>query len=431
MYCLFKLVTILHESHVSCSKEASTRRTMSITFGTEAKQTYFPSHKPDFIRLNHGSFGAAPVSIVEAKKAYEEQWNSQPDDFYFNGLSDELKKSTEAVADFVNCAVDNLCMVDNATTGAVMVAQYIGHEFSKGLCKPGDVILLHSFIYAAVAKLFKYYTETLGAELVEVDLPFPISGPGDVLDAYKKTLDTLSGRRIRLAVVDHISSIPSVVFPLKDINALLRERGAEEIFIDGAHAIGAISLDLQAIDCDYYTSNCHKWLFCPTSVGFFYFRDVEKGHAALHHPIISHNYGQGLWAESAWIGTRDYSSLLTVPKAIDFVKSLGVEKVMAYNHDLVWKAAVKMTMGWGTRIGAPESMVSTLSLIELPQALTTKFDDMLKLRAHIRDHYNIECFPFLHKNGRFWIRLSAQIYNSEGDYDALYEAINKIVESCT
>lgn len=155
-------------------------------------------------------------------------------------------------------------------------------------------------------------------------------------------------------------------------------------------------LDLASIDCDYYTSNCHKWLFCPSAVAFFYARDRKKFDTELHHPIVSHNYGKGLWLESAWIGTRDYrqvlylsliidsstsalsnlfcSSLECVPAALEFIESIGgIQRVMEYNHNLVWTAAKKLASGWGTKIGAPEEMVGTLALVQLPLELNGKF----------------------------------------------------------
>jgi selenocysteine lyase/cysteine desulfurase len=400
----------------------------SVSFGLQASALFFPHHKNDFIRLNNGSFGSPPASVLAQKRELETSWNAQPDGHYFYDLTPNLERSTEAVASFVNCPRDNLCLVDNATTSAVMVTQLVAREFSLGECKSGDVILTHSFIYAAVAKILRHYLQHLGAEIVEVPLPFPVTSDDEVIDAYKRTLDTLQGRRIRLAVLDHISSIPSILFPLKGLTELLRERGVNEIFVDGAHAVGAVPVDLETIDCDYYTSNCHKWLFCPASVAFFYARDTEKIKREIHHPVVSHNLGQGLWMECAWVGTRDYSSMEVVPYAIEFMQALGVERVMKYNHELAWKAAETLAKKWNTQVGSPQSMISSLSSVQLPEATLEEFPDPLVLRQRLRDSHRIESYPFIHE-GRYWVRLSAQIYNREEDYEAFFSAINSVLSS--
>lgn len=122
------------------------------------------------------------------------------------------------------------------------MAQHVAEEFAKGKCQPGDVILLNSFIYGAVTKIFKHYLLPFNAQIVEVPLPFPITDASDVVGAYRSALEPLSNQRLRLAVVDHISSIPSIIFPLKELSELFREHKVEEIFVDGAHAVGAIPL---------------------------------------------------------------------------------------------------------------------------------------------------------------------------------------------
>ncbi|KAL4569707.1 hypothetical protein LXL04_025349 [Taraxacum kok-saghyz] len=98
---------------------------------------------------------------------------------------------------------------------------------------------------------------------------------------------------------------------------MCREEGIDRIFVDAAHAIGSIRVDVKEIGADFYTSNLHKWLFCPPSVAFLYCKNPVLSN--LHHPVVSHEYENGLAIESSWIGTRDYSAQLVVPEALEFV----------------------------------------------------------------------------------------------------------------
>ena len=79
------------------------------------------------------------------------------------------------------------------------------------------------------------------------------------------TAPTAPTPRIKLAVVDHISSKPSIVFPVKEICRACAARGIPTL-VDGAHAPGSIPekhLRIDDMDCDFYTLNFHKWLHAP------------------------------------------------------------------------------------------------------------------------------------------------------------------------
>lgn len=79
-------------------------------------------------------------------------------------------------------------------------------------------------------------------------------------------------KKIKLAVFDHIISIPGVVCPIQSIQMFFEERKIP-VFIDGAHAFNQLSIDLQAFGVDAYFSNFHKWGFSPKNVAFLYISD--------------------------------------------------------------------------------------------------------------------------------------------------------------
>lgn len=70
-------------------------------------------------------------------------------------------------------------------------------------------------------------------------------------------------------MIDHISSMPAVIYPIAELSKLAKENGAI-VIIDGAHAVGQIPLDMKALNVDFYFSNFHKWAFTPKSVAFLY-----------------------------------------------------------------------------------------------------------------------------------------------------------------
>lgn len=81
-------------------------------------------------------------------------------------------------------------------------------------------------------------------------------------------LDTFQNQ-IKVATIDHISSTPSVLFPVKELVELIHERGVIAV-VDGAHAVGNVPLDMTDINADFYFSNFHKWGFAPKNAAFLY-----------------------------------------------------------------------------------------------------------------------------------------------------------------
>lgn len=218
------------------------------------------------------------------------------------------------------------------------------------------------------------YCLRVGARIFEVTLPFPVRSSEQILQTFEDALKREKAEnptgQIRLAVIDHIVSMPTMILPLCQIVKLCRSYGVQQIFVDGAHGIGNLELDMHEIDADYYTSNLHKWMFAPATAAFFYCKPQHL--SRLHHPIISHLYNTGIAAECSWVGTRDYSALVAVPVAINFVKDVAGGSVDAYsarNHQNVVAMAEMLASAWGTYLGTPPEMCAAMAMVALPPDL--------------------------------------------------------------
>lgn len=217
------------------------------------------------------------------------------------------------------------------------------------------------------------YCIRAGARSFEYKLPFPVASNKQILSSFEAALQKEKASHptttIRLAVLDHIASMPSIILPIQELVNLCRKYGVEQVFVDGAHAIGNTNIDVQEIDADYYVANVHKWLFAPPVVAFFH----SKPHhlARLHHPVVSHSYGTGLLNESYWVGTRDYSAFCAVPAAIKFVKDFfgDANTYKKSNHDKVVEMAEMLAAAWGTCLGAPPELFASMAMVGLPSKL--------------------------------------------------------------
>ncbi|XP_074321060.1 putative L-cysteine desulfhydrase, chloroplastic [Silene latifolia] len=405
----------------------------------------FSHHDAAVARINNGSFGCCPSTILDAQRRWQLLFLRQPDHFYFSVLQPAVAESRRVIAPIINAAVDEISLVDNATTATAVVLQYVSRAFNEGRFHPGDAAVMLHYAYGSVKKSVHAYVSRAGGHVIEVKLPFPVYDKAEIIKEFRNALNEakLEQRKVRLAVIDHITSMPCVVLPVKELVSICREEGVDQVFIDGAHAIGCTKVDMKEIGADFYTSNLHKWFFCPPSIAFLYCRkrnckEEKNGEDDMHHPVVSHEYGNGLPVESAWIGTRDYSSQLVVPDVLEFVERFegGIEGIMKRNHDKVIEMGEMLVEAWGTHLGCSPEMCASMVMVGLPNQLGVSSDqDAMKLRFHFREKFGVEVPLYYRPPGdgevdclTAYARISHQVYNTVDEYYKFRDAVNKLVQ---
>jgi isopenicillin-N epimerase len=364
--------------------------------------------------LNHGSFGACPRDVLVAQSEWRSKMEMQPVKFFTVDAPEGLKRAKKMLADFVGAKDENTVFVENATTGINAVVRSIMPAFGAG-----DELLATTHVYGAMRQTLRYAADIMGAKVVEAVVPFPIASPDEVVEAVRRSITP----KTRFAIIDHVTSPTGIVYPIEQIIPLFKERNIP-ILIDGAHAPGMLDINVESYGADYYTGNCHKWMFAPKGCAFLW---VDPKHQTkMHAQIISHNYKQGFHPEFDWTGTRDVTPWLAVIAAIGFINEFGKQTVIDHNNALVRKARTMIAHKWSVTLPAPESMIGSLSTIPLPGNI--KASDPLTSTLHdtLRDKYRCE-LPTIVFGDAVFIRISAQLYNELSDYEALASAINAII----
>ncbi len=360
------------------------------------------------VYLNHGAFGATPAPVVAAADAWRRQMERQPMRFMMRELPTALRAAADRLAAAVGARGQDLVFLENATSGVNAVLR----SLSLG---PGDQVLMFDQGYPACHNAARWITEQAGAELVLVPLPFPDPTPERILEAVSGRL----GPRVRLAILDHITSGSAVISPVKALATLCHDAGVP-ILIDGAHAPGMIPLDLPDIGADYYVGNCHKWLMAPKGCALLWTHPSRQ--PSLRPTTISHGLGHGYTVEFDWIGTRDHSPWLAVTAALDFRQGLGEQWIQDHNRDLAWRGAELLADAWGCGIPVARHNAGAIIALPCPVDVPATWPAAEAFQDRIWDEHRImvPAFPI---NGRVWLRISAQIYNELGDYARLAQVL--------
>ena len=379
---------------------------MNVTLGAGCRHLW--RLDPDFLTVNHGSFGATPVSILDEQQRWRDRLERQPSRFMRTELPDALRAAAERLGQFVGASGKDIVFVDNATSGCNAVLRSL--ELS-----PGDDVLVLSHGYGAVRNTARFVTERCGARVAEAVIPFPDTKSEAVIDAIGRAITS----RTRIAIIDHITSASALVLPVTEIIGVCHARGVP-VLIDGAHAPAHVGLDLSNLGADWYTGNCHKWLCAPKGAAFLWAAPDRQ--VGLNPTVISHGFGQGYLPEFDWTGTRDPTASLSVPAAIEFHEHLGGHALRQRNIALAAEAAALIAGRLNSSHGTSGGLAGAMRLVEIPVSPNL---DLSRLRDRlIAEGTDV---PVHAVAGTVWLRLSAFAYNDIDDYSRLGDMIARVV----
>ena len=223
---------------------------------------------PAYKNLNHGSFGAHPIPVRDAQRAYMDLADKRPDPYIRRYHAEHLDKARDAVAKIINAQKSECVFVKNATTGVATVLYNLAF-------RPGEALIYFEVVYGAVEKGVVSLQENSSLQARKVSFQFPIAEDELVrrfLEVIRQTRE--EGLKVRASVFDAIVSNPGVRFPFERITAICREEGILSV-IDAAHGIGHIHLDMKKLQPDFFVSNCHKYDYSHYETTYF---GLEKGY---------------------------------------------------------------------------------------------------------------------------------------------------------
>ena len=138
----------------------------------------FGHHHPGVARLNNGSFGSAPKRVLDDQAQWNMQWLQHPDAFVWSPLSDGFLATRQGLADMIGAPnVDEVVLLENATTGAAVVAVDCMWGFLEGRYSKGDSILMFDSTYGAVKNCFQVRLQIRKSLLCTKHLNLELSTP--------------------------------------------------------------------------------------------------------------------------------------------------------------------------------------------------------------------------------------------------------------
>jgi cysteine desulfurase / selenocysteine lyase len=220
--------------------------------------------------------------------------------------------------------------------------------------KAGDEILISALEHHANIVPWQLLCEQTGASLKVI----PIDQRGVVdFAAFEKMI----GAQTKLLALGHVSNALGTIVPVEKFIAVAKRLGVP-VLLDGAQAVPHTPVDVQALGCDFYCFSSHKMLG-PTGMGVLYGRKelLEKmppwqggGDMILSVTFEKTSFNQLPWKFEA--GTPHISGAVGLAAAIEYLEAIGMERIAAYEHELLQYATERLSKLPGLRIigTAPE-----------------------------------------------------------------------------
>jgi isopenicillin-N epimerase len=371
---------------------------------------------PDVVFLNHGSFGATPRPVFEVYQAWQARLERQPVQFMVNVLPAQLAEARAALGDFVHAAADDLVYVPNATFGLNIVARSLP-------LGAGDELLTTDHEYGACNNVWEYFSGRRGFQIVRQAVPVPFPEQDEIVDLIWEGVSP----RTKVISISHITSPTAARFPVEALCSRARAAGILTV-VDGAHTLGQITLDLEAVGADFYFSNAHKWLCSPKGSAFLY---VRRERQDLIEPLVvgwgwgpekNMTFGSEFLDRLQYLGTNDLAAYLSVPEAIRFQREYDWTAVRERCHGLLVEAVECLC----DLSGMPTIYASTAMFRQMAVAPLPALSEFEGMKGELYDTYRVEV-PLIKWNGRHFIRVSVQGYNSREDIDALLAGLRALL----
>ena len=349
--------------------------------------------------LNFGSYGAAPKVVFENYQYWQRLLEFEPVQFINVEGAGYLAHSRVALASYLDVPdKDDLVYITNPTLGVNMIANNL--ELSAG-----DEVLTTDIEYGACDRTWDLYCEKNNAVYKRQKISLPIVSKEQFIEDFFAGLTD----RTKIVFLSHITSSTALI-----------------TIVDGAHVPGQIPLSIKDLDADFYTGAAHKWMMATKGCSFLYAHKRVQ-HLLKAPLIVSWGYkaikpsGSKFIDYNQMVGTRDFSSFLTVPTCIEFMQENNWSAVAKQCNEMVLNNAARFYNLFESSPISPLTTEWIGQMLSIP-IKTNKPEELQRL---LFTNYKIEV-PVMKQGNNTYLRYSINGFNNQEDLDALYVAIEEI-----
>ncbi|MDL5593097.1 aminotransferase class V-fold PLP-dependent enzyme [Bacillus subtilis] len=288
----------------------NTRRARDEAFWQTFADRY--DRHPGPVNLENGYFGRMSRTVVEDYQRHIEQINNSNSIYVRQRFEQHDSLDIRAqLAELIGVRAQSIAFTQNATAGL----QSLIRNYNR--LEPGDQVLICDLEYDTVKGAMRWLARHRGVEVIEIEHTHPASFDS-LLATYREAF--IRHPKLKLMALTHVTHRTGLVMPVQAIAALAREHGVD-IILDGAHALGQMEFDLEALGIAFAGYNLHKWIGSPLTLGFLYIApqrlaDIDPDMGEMHFPL------NDIRSRTPY-STPNIPALMTLPLVFEEHRALG------------------------------------------------------------------------------------------------------------
>lgn len=309
------------------------------------------------------------------------------------------------------------------TKGTTDGINLVAHGFASILQK-GDEIIVSAMEHHSNIVPLQFLCERTGAILKVI----PMTQDGEL---NKVALHDLFSERTKLVFIGHVSNALGTINPVEEIIEKAHEFGAA-VLLDGAQATPHMKIDVQALDVDFYVASAHK-MYGPTGMGMLYGKEewlnklppYQGGGEMIDQVTFEKTTYAGL-PHKFEAGTPHISGIIAFGRAIQYMNEIGLDKISAYEDELLKYATEKLMEIEGLRIygsSAKKTAVLSFNIENLHPYDIGSILDKLGIAVRTGHHCAQPIMDYYQIPGT--VRASLAFYNTKEEIDTFVEAVKR------
>lgn len=377
------------------------------------------------VYLDNGATTQKPRCVVDAitDEYYSVNANVHRGVHFLSQQATELHEaSRETVRRFINARSTNEIVFTRGTTESINL---LASSFGEAFLGEGDEVIVSTMEHHSNIVPWQLLQMRKGIKLRVI----PMNDCGELLlDEYER----LFTERTRIVCVTHVSNVLGTVNPVKDMIATAHAHGVP-VLVDGAQSIPHMPVDVQALDADFYVFSGHK-VYGPTGVGVLYGKEewldklppYQGGGEMIQHVSFERTTFNDLPFKFE-AGTPDYIGTTGLARALDYVTTLGMDRIAAYEHDLTEYATRRLKEIPGMRIfgeAAEKGSVISFLVGDIHHFDMGTLLDRLGIAVRTGHHCAQPLMQRLGIEGT--VRASFALYNTKEEIDALVAGVERV-----
>jgi cysteine desulfurase/selenocysteine lyase len=310
--------------------------------------------------LDSAATSQTPQSVIDAMTRYYTQTRASVHRGVYPlavEATDQFEGARQTIASWLGSTTEETIFTANATAALNLVAYTWGRQ-NVG---EGDLVVLTQMEHHSNIVPWQLLCSEKGAELAYV----PVLEDGQ-LDL--EALDALLARSPKLIAVAHVSNVVGTINPIEEIVRRAHAVGTV-VVVDGSQAVPQIPVDLRALDADFYAWTGHK-AYGPTGIGVLHGRrellERMPPFIAGGHMIKMVGDTESTWADLPWkfeAGTSQIAEAIGLGDAVDWIQSIGIERIRAHERALVADALARLAEVPGLRLHGPPDAADRGALV--------------------------------------------------------------------